>query len=98
MLHTVALAPFLATLTAVQTASELAPAAVDALRDDRRSETIAVGGLSFVDKVKNGLGFKALHCEVAAVSGTYIPRDPEEAYGGDFGSSKNFARQKFTRK
>ena len=52
MLYTVALAPFLATLTAVQTAAELAPAAVDALRDDRRLETIAVGDLSFVDKVK----------------------------------------------
>jgi hypothetical protein len=52
MLRTVALAPFLATLTAMQTAAELAPAAVDALRDVRRLETIAVGGLSFVDKVK----------------------------------------------
>jgi len=55
-----------------------------AVRDDRWSEAIAVGSLAFVDKVKSELGVKAMHREVAEVSGTYTLREPGEAYAGDF--------------
>ena len=48
-----------------------------AVRDDRRSEAIAVGSLAFVDKVKSELGVKAMHRDVAEVSGMYTLRsDP----------------------
>jgi hypothetical protein len=33
------------------------------VRDARRSEAITVGNLSFVEKVKSELGFKAAHRE-----------------------------------
>ena len=57
-----------------------------AVRDDRWSEAIAVGSLTFVDKVKSELGFKARYREVAEVGGTYTLREQSEAYAGDFGS------------
>ncbi len=34
------------------------------MRDDRWSESIAVGSLAFIDKVKSELGFKAAHRDV----------------------------------
>ena len=45
----------------------------------------AVGSLSFVDKVKSELGFKAAHREVMELDGTYTLREEGEAYGRNFG-------------
>jgi putative transposase len=61
-----------------------------AVRDDRWSKAVAVGSLAFVDKVRNELGVKAMHREVAQLDGTYTLREEREAYGGDF-ASKNDA-------
>ena len=63
-----------------------------AARDDRWSEAIAVGSLAFVDKVKSELGVKAMHREVADIGGTYLLREPREAYARDFGSESDALR------
>src|SRR5574341_947152 len=44
-------------------------------RDERWSHAIAVGSLTFVEKVKSELGFKAVHREVTEVTGTYTLRE-----------------------
>ena len=44
------------------------------MRDDRWSESIAVGGLAFIDQVKNELGFKADHRDVIESDGSYVLR------------------------
>ena len=54
------------------------------MHDDRWSESIAVGSLAFIDKVKSELGFKAAHRDVVEVDGTYALREPAEAYGLSF--------------
>jgi putative transposase len=48
------------------------------------SEAIAVGNLSFVEKVKSELGFKAAHREAIKGSGTYALRERSEPYGANF--------------
>jgi putative transposase len=53
-------------------------------RDDRWSEAIAVGSRSFVEKVKNELGFKAAHRELVEGDGSYALREAVEAYGREF--------------
>ena len=53
-----------------------------AVRDDRWSEAIAVGSLSFVETIKSYLGIKATHREVIEADGTYVLREPSEAYAG----------------
>jgi hypothetical protein len=53
-------------------------------RESRWSEALAVGSLSFVEKVKNELGFKAAHREAIEVDGTYALREQREAYGANF--------------
>ncbi len=55
------------------------------MRDDRWSEAIAVGSLTFVDKVKSELGVKARDREVVGVGGTYTLREESETYAGDLG-------------
>jgi putative transposase len=55
-----------------------------AMREGQWSETIAVGSLSFVEKVKNELVFKAAHREAIEADGTYALREQREAYGADF--------------
>ena len=62
------------------------------VREDRWSEAIAVGSFTFVDKLKSELGFKAVHREVTEVTGTYILREPSEAYAGDFGGENEALR------
>jgi REP element-mobilizing transposase RayT len=49
-------------------------------RDDRWSDAIAVGSLAFVKTVKDDLGIKAMHREVLETDGTYVLREPSEAY------------------
>jgi putative transposase len=50
------------------------------IRDERWSESIAVGTLGFAEKVKNELGFKAAHRDVIQAVGSYALREPTEAY------------------
>jgi hypothetical protein len=57
-------------------------------RDGRWSEAIAVGSLSFVEKVKNELGFKAAHREAIEIGGTYALREKREAYGLNFAGER----------
>ena len=47
-------------------------------------ESIAVGSLAFVDKVKSELGVRATHRDVVEVEGTYALREAAEAYGLSF--------------
>ena len=51
-----------------------------AFRDDRWSEAIAVGSLSFVQSVKSELGGKALHRDVEQVGEAYTLREESETY------------------
>jgi putative transposase len=48
-------------------------------RDERWSEAVAVGSLSFVNTVKSELGFKAAHREVTEQGETYVLREESEA-------------------
>jgi len=57
-------------------------------RDARWSEAVAIGSLSFLEKVKSELGFKAAHREAIEGGGTYALREQSEAYGPNF-SRKN---------
>jgi hypothetical protein len=41
------------------------------MRDECWSEAIAVGSLAFVEKIKNGLGSRAMHREVEQFDGTH---------------------------
>jgi len=58
------------------------------MRDDRWTESIAVGSLAFIDQVKNELGFKADHRDVIESDGTHSLREPAEAYGLSFAAEK----------
>jgi len=60
-----------------------------AVRDDRWSKSIAVGGLAFVDNVRSELGVKAMYREVAQLDGTYTLREESEAYGDHFASEND---------
>ena len=54
-----------------------------AIRDDRWSESIAVGTLDFVEKIKTELGMKAMHRDFEPAGEAYALREPSEAYGGN---------------
>jgi putative transposase len=56
-----------------------------AYRDERWSESIAVGSLAFVETIKNNLGIKASHRDVTEANGSYALREPTDAYGVKFG-------------
>ena len=58
---------------------------------------IAVGSLSFVEKVKNELGFKAAHREAIEMDGTYALREQREAYGPDFAEENEALSSENTR-
>ena len=53
-------------------------------RDDHWSESIAVGSLAFIDKVKSELGVRAAYRDVVETNGTYALREPAEVYGLSF--------------
>ena len=46
------------------------------IRDDRWSESIALGNLAFIDEVRSGLGFKAAHRDILNFVGSYALREP----------------------
>ena len=56
------------------------------IREDRCSEAIAVGSLSFVESVKDDLGSKALHREVEHIEDAYALRERSDAYEGNLAS------------
>ena len=62
------------------------------MRDDRWSESIAVGSLAFIDQVKNELGFKADHRDVIESDGSYMLREPAEAYALKFAGGNEALR------
>jgi putative transposase len=69
---------------------------VKTMRDNRWSESIAVGSLAFVEQVKSELGVKALHREFEQLGGAYALREPSESYAGDSGSENGMLRLKNT--
>jgi REP element-mobilizing transposase RayT len=66
------------------------------MRDDRWSESIAVGSLAFIDQVKNELGFKADHRDVIESDGSYVLREPAEAYALKFAGGNEALRSQNT--
>jgi REP element-mobilizing transposase RayT len=66
------------------------------MRDDRWSESIAVGSLAFIDQVKNELGFKADHRDVIESDGSYVLREPAEAYALKFACGNEALRSQNT--
>jgi len=67
-----------------------------AVRDDRWTESIAVGSRSFIEKVKNELGFKAAHRDVVESDGSYVLREPTEAYALKFAGENEALRSQNT--
>ena len=59
-----------------------------AARQRQWSESIAVGSRSFVEKVRNQLGFKTAHRDVTQVQGSYVLCEPAAAYAGKFVGEK----------
>jgi hypothetical protein len=57
----------------------------DMAREATWSEAVAVGSLSFVNKLKGDLGFKAAHREVTELGASYALGEEREAYGPNFG-------------
>jgi putative transposase len=55
-----------------------------AQRDDRWSESIAVGSEGFVERVKNELGFRAQHRAILVANGLCSRRKPVPPYGDHF--------------
>ena len=56
-----------------------------ASRDDRWSQSVAVGSERFVDQVKAELGIKARHRQIAGQDRTFALRESSQPYGGHFG-------------
>jgi putative transposase len=63
------------------------------MRDDRWSESIAVGSLAFIDKVKSELGVRAAHRDVIEADGSYVLREPAEAYAVKFAENEALRSQ-----
>ena len=67
------------------------------MRDDRWSESIAVGSLTFIEKVKSELGSRATHRDVVEAEGTYALRESVEAYGFKFAGENEALRSQIGR-
>jgi len=61
-------------------------------RDERWSDSIAVGSLAFVENVKNQLGAKASQRDVLEAKGSYALREPVQAYGVEFAAESEALR------
>ena len=66
------------------------------MRDDRWTESIAVGSLAFIDQVKNELGFKADHRDVIESDGSYVLRQAAEGYTLEFAVENEALRSQNT--
>ena len=60
-----------------------------AVYEDRWSEATAVSSVTFVDKMKRELGYKAKYREVTEVGGTYTLREHGEAYASNCGNESD---------
>jgi hypothetical protein len=65
-------------------------------RDDRWSESIAVGNLAFVGGVKSELASKAAHRDIIRGDGSYALRELEEPYGLGFAAENEVLRAENT--
>jgi len=65
-------------------------------RDQRWSESIAVGSLAFVENVKNQLGTKASQRDLTEAKGSYALGEPVAAYGAEFTAENEALRQENT--
>ena len=61
-------------------------------REERWSESIAVGSEGFVEQVKLELGLKAQYRQVAAADGVYTLREPSSPYGDHFATENGALR------
>jgi len=68
----------------ISTLFDYSSGALDATRDERWTEALAVGSQAFVEKVKSELGPKALHRGLEPMDGTYALRESGNAYSGHF--------------
>jgi putative transposase len=66
------------------------------MRDDRWSESIAVGSLAFIEKVKSEMGIRAAHRDVIEADGSYVLREPAEAYALKFAGEHEALRSQNT--
>jgi hypothetical protein len=60
------------------------------------AESIAVGSLRFVESVKNQLGVKAAHRDVVESDGSYVLREPADAYALKFAGANGALRSQNT--
>jgi len=67
-----------------------------AARDASWSEALAVGSLTFVEKVKSELGIKAVHRVIENAGVTSVLRERREAYGAEFASENHALRPENT--
>jgi len=62
------------------------------LRESRWTESIAVGGKAFVERIKAGLGAKAIGREVLEGDGVYELREQDISYKGNLGGENSGLR------
>ena len=65
-------------------------------RDDRWSESLAVGSKCFVDQVKSELGIHAKYRQVSADDGTYTLRELAQPYMDYFASENESLKRNNT--
>lgn len=65
-------------------------------RDERWSESVAVGSEAFVEEIKRELGIAVRHREVDGADGMWVLREARGAYRGDFGGKIGALRQENT--
>ncbi len=65
-------------------------------RESRWTESIAVGGKAFVEKIKAELGMRAIGREVMGGDGVYELREGEVSYNGNFAGKNSGLRRKNT--
>ena len=63
-----------------------------AVRDERWSESIAVGSLAFVEKIKSKLGATGRHREFELLGEAYALREESEAYTRNSTAENEFFR------
>ena len=63
-------------------------------RDERWTESIAVGSQSFVERVKRELGIPARRRAIEETDGMCVLREPGSAYTGAFGTENSALRPK----
>jgi hypothetical protein len=57
---------------------------------------IAVGSLTFAEKIKSDFGTKGIHGEVEQADGMYVLRESSDAYNGEFAQKTEALRPENT--